>query len=180
MKKLSISITLLITSLALASPALADHHEPSGLQRSGLVIGFGLHAGDIDCEGCEGLDESGGADFHIGGMISHNMAILFDVWAMTHVEDQLSVTHTIATVAAQFWLAPRIWVKGGLGGAQGSIVLGDVELQSETVPAVMFGAGLELLTTRRFALDVELRAGTGFYDGGDVRNAGIGVGFTWF
>jgi hypothetical protein len=50
------------------------------------------------------------------------------------------------------------------------------------VPGVAGSIGYELVSHPRFALDLELRAGTGFYREQDVaaHNESIGVGLSWY
>jgi len=54
--------------------------------------------------------------------------------------------------------------------------------RSAVVPAGMLNAGIELISSRSFSLDVELRGGTGFYDHNDVqiRNVMLGVAVNFF
>ena len=53
--------------------------------------------------------------------------------------------------------------------------------ESDTVPAIIGGVGVEVLASDRFALDVHVRVGTGLYRD-DVRlyQASLGVGASFF
>ena len=203
MNRLTYTAGLVIALLGLlAVPAAAQSsYGPTGQDvRQGLAIGFGLGFGDIDCSDCDktSIDAAGG-EFHLGVMLNPQLALGGELWVMVHSEDindplvqgTITVYHTLITATATYWLLPRLWVKGGLGAAYASISFesGDVsfEAQSEAGLALMGSAGYEVLTTRRFALDVQFHVGAGFYnsddeDGaqGSIRNVAFGAGFTWF
>jgi hypothetical protein len=156
-------------------------------KRDGLAIGVELGGGHMECEGegCDGVTESGGLSLNIGAMLTPNLAIMADGWLMGHTEDRLTLTHAMATIGPQLWIGP-FWVRGGVGVARASfnydagiIDIGD---KTETVPAAMAALGVEVLSTKDFALDVRLRGGTGFFNDGDtqVRNVSLGVGANWY
>jgi hypothetical protein len=156
-------------------------------QRDGLAIGVELGGGHMECEGegCDGVTEAGELGLNAGVMLTPNFAIMADGWLMGHTEDRLTLTHAMATVGPQLWLGP-FWVRGGVGVARASfnydagiIDIGD---KTETVPAAMAALGVEVISTKDFALDVRLRGGTGFFNDGDteVRNLSLGVGANWY
>ena len=194
----SLTLTLTLATLITAAPALAAAQStpPPADPRLGFLGGFALHAGEIACEGeaCEGVSEAGGISGHVGWGLSEQLAIVFDLWAMSHRDENLTLTHTIGTINARYWVLPILWLQAGVGGASASwrydgpldISVGD---HTDNVAAVGFGAGLEVLRGKRFALDVQLRLGIGFYDDDDDgdgesdqtgRSSSLGVGFTWF
>ncbi|MEM9489920.1 MAG: outer membrane beta-barrel protein [Myxococcota bacterium] len=164
--------------------------------RQGLTIGFGIGVGDIDCTDCDAGLEAAGVEFHAGVMINPRMAVIGEIWAMSHSERddtfdaEITLTHLIATAGVQYWVLPRLWVKGGLGIAQGflTVSVGNIEAsdESEAGLGLMAAVGYEVLTTRRFAMDAQLHLGTGLYgdtdDGTDfeANNISVGLGFTWF
>ncbi len=156
-------------------------------QRDGLAIGVELGGGHMECEGegCDGVTEAGELGLNVGVMLTPNLAIMADGWLMGHTEDRLTLTHAMATVGPQLWIGP-FWVRGGVGVARASfnydagiIDIGD---KTETVPAAMAALGVEVISTKDFALDVRLRGGTGFFNDGDteVRNLSLGVGANWY
>jgi hypothetical protein len=188
-RRLLVAMCVLVV-VAAAGRARAQPAAPPSLpERQGLLIGFGLHAGNLSCtsEGdeCDGVTEAGGLDFHIGAMVRPRLAVVGEIWPMAHTEDGVTITHVITTVGAQYWVARGLWLRGGIGGAHARftydrfVVLSD---ETETVFAVMAAAGYEILASRRFALDLQLRAGTGFYQDRNINatNAGVAVGFTWY
>lgn len=156
-------------------------------KRDGLAIGVELGGGHMECEGegCDGVTEAGELGLNVGVMLTPNLAIMADGSIMGHTEDRLTLTHAMATVGPQLWLGP-FWVRGGVGVARASfnydagiIDIGD---KTETVPAAMAALGVEVISTKDFALDVRLRGGTGFFNDGDtqVRNLSLGVGANWY
>jgi hypothetical protein len=182
--------TAALLTLTMASVAHADE-RPAPTAREAWVLGFGVGAGQMSCESTENIcdetiDESGGLHVFIGRMLSPKMALEGELWVMAHTEDRVTISHIITTIGVRYWLAPRLWIKGGIGGAQarakyrGTLI--NIDSQTDTVPGAMVGIGYELLTGKRFALDLQLRGGTGSYDDDQVRasSASVGVGFNWF
>jgi hypothetical protein len=179
-----------------AAPGVAAaqaHTEPPPDPRVGLFGGFGLHAGNMSCEGdnCPSFRKGGGFDGHIGWAFTPKIALIGDLYFLGSTEDNLTITQTFATIGVRAWLVPIIWVQGGLGNAHATFnydagIFGNIESRTDDVPGLVVAAGLELLRSPRFSLDLELRLGLGFYgDEGDEqdttgRNTSLGVGFTWF
>jgi uncharacterized membrane protein YtjA (UPF0391 family) len=187
-------VALLAGAGVLALPSLARAQEVVVEQRTdyrtGLTGGIGIGAGHIACEdeggNCDGVNEAGGLNFNIGAMLNPQLALVLDVWGMRHDEDRASFTQGIAAGAVKAWILPRLWLMGGVGVAQvaWSYDADVVEFSDETdtVPAIIGGVGLELLSTSTLALDVSLRGGTGFYEDENVRvrNVQLGVGLSFF
>jgi hypothetical protein len=78
--------------------------------------------GDVSCDGCSTV--SGQISGHIGGFVGPRLALMFEAQANvqqismgTFVEDDEFLTQSAAMVAAQYWLTPQLWVKGGIGVA---------------------------------------------------------------
>lgn len=157
-------------------------------ERDGLAIGVELGGGHMECAsevGCDGVTEAGGLSLNIGAMLLPNLAIMADGWIMGHTEDRLTLTHAMATIGPQLWIGP-FWVRGGVGVARASFNydagLVDIGDETESVPAAMAALGVEVISTKDFALDIRLRGGTGFFHDGDteVRNLSLGVGANWY
>lgn len=191
---MSIRSSLLVIVLALAAPVTAAAQstvQPAPAHpRLGLLGGLGLHAGEIACEGdlCDGVSEAAGFHGVVGWGFGPDLAGVVDVWVMGHTEDNLTLTHAIATVGVRAWVLPVLWVQGGIGGASASwrydAGILEAEDRTENVLAISGAVGLEVLKSPRFALDVQLRLGFGFYGDEDRdqtgRSSSLGVGFTWF
>ena len=185
MTKRTIAILALAAALMSAGAARAQGVEVRG--RSGLTVGIGLGLGNMGCEGngCEDVTEAAGIDGHIGVMLIPRLALIGELWGMGHTEDRVTITQTIATIGAQLWLTRRLWLRGGLGVAHSSFNydgdLIDISSRSDTVPGFTLGAGIEVVATRHFALDLSLRGGTGVYeDDTRVNNLMLGVGASWY
>lgn len=185
----TIAVTCAATALSTAVAHADGRRGPAA--RAGVHVGFGLGVGQMSCDSdvdiCGStLDEAGGIDVHVGTMLNPRLSLQADLWAMFHSEDQVTISHAINTLAVQYWLLPRVWVKGGLGFAvarasyDGRLIT--IEDQTEAVPGFMINAGYELVVGRSFALDVQLKYGTGFYDDDSVRahNAALVAGFNWY
>jgi hypothetical protein len=187
--------SILVGSLSLDAIASADTvvvmpSSSTEQMRAGLVLGGSLDGGNLGCRTKNGDDcgtwhEAGGLSLHVGTMVSPDLAVLGEIWGMGHTEDHITVSQGLLTGALRGWVAPRLWFQGGLGIARSKVSYSSGDLmaseQSDTVPAFMVGAGVEVLSTPTFGLDVELRGGTGFYQGdARVYNAAFGVGASWY
>ena len=161
--------------------------------RQGFFVGFSVGAGNMSCETvgedevCDGVTEAGGAALHLGTMLRPHLALSGEVWVMGHTEDYVTITNAITTIGIVYWLTPNLWIRGGVGGAVASwqykgplgLELGD---ETESVPAVMGAVGYELKSTPHFAIDIQLRGGTGYYEDEQAKthNVALAVGFTWY
>jgi hypothetical protein len=181
------ALAALAPAAARAQPVSAYYEDQIAL-RDGLTIGVGLGVGHLECggAGCDGVTEAAGADVHLGAMLTPRLAIVAELWAMGHRADRVDITHTLATLGAQVWLLPRLWVRAGAGVAHADFgfggALADVPDRTETVPGAVAGVGLELVTSRGFALDLQLRGGSGLYDDGDTRvhDVALSLGMSWY
>ena len=192
-----VSFVSLLTLSALSATAHAQDYSMTQMfegddGRSGFVLGATLVGGDLVCSTRSGDDcgdrsvkPGAGLSVHAGQMIIPRLALLGELWGMAHTEHALTASQILATANVRGWVAPRLWLQGGLGVARSQISYKTGELmateQSDLVPAFAAAAGVEVLHERRFAVDIEARGGSGFYTG-DARvwNAGVGVGATWF
>lgn len=197
MNRPGIVITTFLTALAFTGTALADEYTPSeDANRRGIMVGIGLNGGhmlfeDADGSSGESFNQSYGGEVHVAYMVSKRLALSLEGWGMYHAYTNFfgtesTVSHVIATIGPQFWVLPRLWIRGGLGYARASWtneipITGDVvQGETENRPGVSFGLGLEVVSGPNFALDVQLRGGTGFYENAEASNVGVGVGLTWF
>ncbi|HUQ05807.1 MAG TPA: hypothetical protein VM261_25070 [Kofleriaceae bacterium] len=180
----------------LAGTAFAQSAEPRP-PRVGFEGGFGLYGGEIHCENengdfCDGVSEAGGIDLHLNYFFNPTLGIFGDVFVMGHTEDDWTLTHSVVTAGLKWRPLPILTLAAGLGSAQArwrydGIV--NLDAETDTVPAVMFAAGLEVLRGKSFALDLQARIGVGFYDEdennngeADIKgsNVGFGAALTWF
>lgn len=190
-----VSLVSLLTLFALSAAAHAQDFSAHQMfegddGRTGLVLGATLVGGDLVCatrtgEDCidRGAKPAAGLSIHAGQMITPRLAVLGELWGMAHTEDAVTASQVLATANVRTWVAPRLWLQGGLGVARSQISYkaDDLMTQSDTVPAFAAAAGVEVMHERRFALDIEARGGSGFYQSDTrVYNASLGVGVSWY
>jgi hypothetical protein len=164
--------------------------------RYGLTLGVGLGIGGMDsdsnlaqCFDCDYEPGAVGFDFHIGGMINPHMAALFELWAHGQAIDSSGanvLTQTMMMGAIQYWLSPQFWLKGGLGISWLDVQYDDgYYVEEDSIDqglAIMGAAGFEVFHSPMFAVDLQLRLGSGSYDGiGEQVNVGmLGIGLNWY
>jgi hypothetical protein len=189
-----IALAVMIGSASIAHAQYAPGYGPPPgyyppaprMYRSGLVLGVGVGFGLISAADCG--DICGGVlsgEFHIGGMMNPRLAVMADFWGNVRNSSDLSTTvwNGIYTGALQYWATDILWLKGGAGLAHmqltdngSGFAFGD-----EWGFGLMGAAGLEVVQSSTFALDLQLRLGHGFFSqGGDVNNVALMVGFNWY
>jgi hypothetical protein len=202
--------SLLVFSAIMLAPALAAaqpyygpapaYREPGGFHHRANRLTFGIsfgvggmHDGGSGLTGCDNCNYNplaGEIDGHIGGMLNSRLALLFEAQANIQnvhsdaVNGDTTVTQSTAMVALQYWLAPILWVKGGLGFAHLSYDNNTLGLTDDVASggAIMGAIGVELLSGRRFAMDLQGRIIEGEYNslGDHVTSGTIGLGFNWY
>src|SRR4051812_43919479 len=148
---------LAVGSLSIAS-ADPVYVEASARARQGLVLGGALMGGHMGCQTSDGDDcgdgaqAAGGFSLHIGGMASPSLAVMGELWGMRHDDDNWSANQVFLTGNARAWIVPRLWLQGGLGVARTSVEYDTGPFvamsESDTVPAFVVGAGVELIQTQ--------------------------------
>lgn len=213
------ALLLLVPATAAAQPANARpaqpqyqgyYAQPSTVpggfhDRQGrLMLGFSLGLGgmkigddEVTCANCDYDPVAFEVDFHIGGMMSPRFGVMLEVQANGKTIEEsafgaTSLVQATAMAAAQYWVTPQFWVKGGLGFASLGYSYDDEfdhNDDSEELArggALMVGAGYELLSAKNFSIDLQARFVQGTYeeddlgDNPDVSSGSIGVGFNWF
>ena len=162
-----------------------------------LMFGFSLMLGHLsDNQGNIAGDAStnystlsGGVSAHIGGFIGPRLALMAEVQGnavtlSTDGFDDRTLVQSALMGAAQYWITPQLWVKGGVGFANLSIddSYYDESTNLDNGLALMGAVGFELLSSQRFSVDLQGRLLEGSYDGIDqqITSANIGVGINWF
>jgi hypothetical protein len=167
---------------------------PHGVYRSGLVYGFSLGVGGLSLPDCGDVCGAVGmAEFHIGGMVGPRLAIMGDFWeGFRYFSDSNlgngETYNGVYTLAAQYWLTDQLWVKGGVGFGRIQIDSDDANevVDDETGFAFMLAAGIEIVQSYNFAVDLQLRYGNIAYSSeanggaGDTNTFGFMVGFNWY
>lgn len=182
---LASSAVAAITLFAL--PAFAD----SDRDRVGIVVGGSVDGGNLGCQNKNGDDcgngahAAGGLSVHLGGMVGPNIAILGELWGMAHTDDNVTASQVLATANVRGWVVPHLWLQAGVGVAQSRLAFKSgafmASTNSDTVPAFDLAAGVELIRTPQFGLDVEVRGGSGFYQSDTrVYNTSLGIGVSFF
>lgn len=201
--------SLLVLAI-LCAPALASaqgYYGPGGPGHQGatapggfhnragrLAFGFGLGLGgmrddfgDIRCESCDFNALAGEFDIHIGGMLSPRFALLFEAQGNSQqvdssfIDGDTFLTQGAAMLAGQFWLIPQLWIKGGIGFASLQVDDGLFVSDIGNGAALMGAIGIELLSARNFALDLQGRVIEGVYSNNyHVTSGTIGIGIDWY
>jgi len=164
--------------------------------RVGWEVGFGLYGGEINCQNengdfCDGVTEAGGIDLHVNYFFRPHLGAYFDVFPMVHSENNWTFTHNVVTAGVKWRPVPILTLTAGLGSAQARLRYETLGLQAQTdvVGAALFAAGIELVRGPKWAIDLQARAGIGFYaedknGNGDPdvvgRNLGLGAAMTFF
>jgi hypothetical protein len=188
------TLLLCLLSLAIASPALAQPYGGGGYgapvrtERHGLFGGGGLYGGEISCEGnCgESFRSAAGANGHLGYKFSHQLALIFDLWAMTSSQNDVEITYVMASGGVRLWLAPQFWVQGTIGSGHANVRVGNLEARGDDVPIGQLAVGFELVKGYSWTIDLQARIAQGSSTddfGNNVstgRAAGIGAAITFY
>ncbi len=176
---------------AAAAPAAAEPgryyaENPEASIRRGWNVGVGLGGGEISCSGpgCDDVTEAGSLNLQVGTMLRPRLRAVLDLWGMAHKEEDFTVNQTLLTAGLQIWVINRLWLRGGVGIATAGFNydgdLADTDDERHSTVGLAGGIGFEILSRRSFALDLERRGGTGFYDDKRAHNGAFNIGVTWY
>ncbi len=181
------TLHLLAVSAASVLGLLAGQAAADGIDqhRDGATFGIGAGGGHMGCtvdgEPCsdDSTRPAGGLNLRAGWMITPRLALTGDLWGMAHEDDRVTVRQAILAGKVRSWIFDHVWLEGGIGVARASteidLGLGQRMTESETVPALVGGIGVEVLRAPAFGVDIQLDAGTGFYDD-EVRVSQLALG----
>ena len=152
-------------------------HNRQGRLIWGFSLGLGgMHdtGGSIECTNCTYSTASGQVSGHIGGFIGPRLALLGEAQAnlqtlSTDIYGDTTLIQSALMVAAQYWVTPQLWIKGGIGFANVAVD-SSYYGTSDTVDtgmALMGAVGYELLSSRFFSIDLQGRLINGEYKGID-------------
>jgi hypothetical protein len=172
-------------------PLPGGFHNRVGHLTLGGSIGLGgMHdsGGDITCDNCDFQPLALELDGHIGGVLSPRFALMLELqgnFQTVHSDffnGDTILSQTAAMVAGQFWLLPQLWIKGGLGVAGLQQSNDNLVIDFGTGGVVMGAIGVELLSARRFALELQGRIIEASYRsfGDNVTSGTIGIGVNWY
>jgi hypothetical protein len=141
---------------------------------------------DFACNGCEQDPPTGSFDLHGGVMITEDLALQGELWFHSRaldVDGMTSVNQSMFLLAAQYWPTARFWLKAGIGLA--SLTTSSAGAGSENLDdgsALMAAIGYELMHSRGFGLDVQLKTGMGNYsqDAKAVAITALALGLNWY
>ena len=172
------------------APVPGGFHNRAGRLAFGFGVGLGgMHddTGSITCPNCDFKPLAFEGDFHIGGMLSHRFALLFEAQVNSQLVDSdrfngdQFLTQGAAMIAGQVWLIPQLWIKGGIGFANLQVDDAFFTTDVGNGGALMGAIGVELLSARNFALDLQGRIIEGLYsDNYHVTSGTIGIGIDWY
>ena len=173
-------------------PVPGGFHNRMGRLAWGFSVGLGWMSdngsGITQCNTCDYNPATFEADGHIGGMLSPRFALLGEFQVNAQTVDNTGYDSTVLSqgalmIAAQFWVTPQLWIKGGLGIAdlQAQDSYGGV-LDFGSGAAIMGAAGYEIMSARNFALDLQARLIEGTYNSGNdhITSGTIGLGLNWY
>jgi hypothetical protein len=169
-------------------PYYAPPPPPRGVYRGGLLFGLGGGFGLLESDFCgQACGAAFAGEIHIGGMLNPRLAVMFDAWGTLRPwSDPSGLSHTTSntflTGALQYWVTDIVWLKGGLGLAYTRIITEGVSLSDDDTGLALWGAaGIEVLQSYNFALDIQFRFGNGFYDVvPDTQNYALLLGVNWY
>ena len=181
------TIALTAALLVAAAPAAMSADRGGGaheVYREGFLIGFSLGAGDLGPDPCDDCGLGVGGDLHIGAMASRSAAVMLEGSFVTRDD----VTHGLFGVAAQLWPDPagRFWLKGGIG--VGSLDEDDSfdrfddfdHGNNHVYPTLFGGAGVEVVRSGRFTIDIQARGAATFQRGDTAHSVSLNVGLNWY
>jgi hypothetical protein len=149
------------------------------------MVGVGVGFGGTSADTCGDACGAGFAyDFHIGGMLTPQFGLLFDISGVLHSIPNSTVDtyNTNYMLAAQFFPIDILWLRAGFGLAHYTET--DVFTGAEgddTGKALGVAAGIEVYRAGGFALDLELHLNESFYSvAKDHSSAAFLVGFNWY
>jgi hypothetical protein len=187
-----VAFPVILALLSVPTAVLADETRVYREGRSGATFGVSVGGGHLgcttedgdDCDG-DGMNGAGYLALHAGFSLTPRVALMADLWGAGHTEDRLTVTQGILAAVVRVWPARSFWLQGGLGVARSSVTydadIVEFESRSDVVPAFVAGLGVELISNRDFALDLELRGGSGMYENDMlVYTIAAGVGLSWY
>lgn len=153
--------------------------------RSGLVLGVGIGLGGLSTSDCGDFCGGGlGYDFHIGGMLTPQLALLFDISGIVHSvpDSDIDVYNTLYVAALQFFPTNQLWLRGGFGLAhytQTDVFTGGY--RDDTGEGLLLAAGYEVYQSGPFTIDLQFHFAETFYDvAKNHSNYTFLVGFNWY
>jgi hypothetical protein len=92
----------------------------------------------------------------------------------------VTTSNGLSTIAVQYFVADRFWIKGGVGVGTTRISAEAFEVISDSGLGFMGASGFELIQKHSFALDLQARFWATRHRGGQLSQFSVGVGFNWY
>ena len=180
-----------------AGPPTSQHAGGFWNRGGRIMWGFSLGLGgmnengrQVECINCSYSTLAGQVSGHIGGFVGPRLALMGELQGniqtlSTDGFDDTTLVQSALMFAAQYWVTPQLWIKGGIGVANLRVedsYYGTVAEVPENGIALMGAVGYELLSARNFSIDLQGRLINGSYDSvnTNVSGASIGIGINWF
>ncbi len=163
-----------------------------------LIYGVSLGLGGmkengekVECSNCDYSPVAGVGSLHVGGFVGPRLALMGEVQAnvqtiATDGYDSEALVQSTLMFAAQYWITPQLWVKGGIGFANVQVDHsnwdGTAVEPIDNGMALMGAVGFEVFSARYFSVDIQGRLLNGAYKGIDnsITAGSIGIGVNWF
>lgn len=165
--------------LAAVSVVLLVAPDAGASERQGFIIGFGVGGGAMTCDGCSSLNGPA-AEVHLGTMLNGKTAIVLDGSGVAKTESGSTLYSIVSTVALQYWVAPQVWLKGGVGLGELQLETRGATFHSDSGLGFTGAIGLEVLQRKTFALDLQFRYSTADIGGDRINNFSGVLGFNWY
>lgn len=166
-------------------------HNRTGRLAYGVGLGLGGMHDDgsqvTNCVNCSYNPLAISVDGHIGGFLGPRFALMAEgminaqtVASSIYGDTVLSMNSLM--IAGQYWLAPQLWLKGGIGFAglyaDDRYTVWDFGVGG----VVMGGIGFEVMSARNFALDLQGRLIYGSFNSlnDHVYSGTIGLGLSFY
>lgn len=175
-------------------PPMPPPMAPAPRGRTGFHIGLsgGLgimesDAGEFACDGCDPV--AANFELHVGRMFGSKFALQGELWFQTQSLDEFdsaSINQVMYTIAAQYWLHPKFWLRAGFGAANLSLSyetgFGRESDSLDSGTAMHVGLGIEMIHSPNFSLDAIIKTGAGSYADRDetVTATTVNIGVNWY
>lgn len=150
--------------------------------REGFWIGFGLGAGSLGCDSCDGERATGfSGNVKLGGTVNSRVLLGAETNGWYKSEDGVTLNYGNLSAVVYFYPSATggFYLKGGLGLATASVDLGGFGSASETGSGAVLGLGYDARVGKNFSLTPYLNFLGGSFSGGTVNVTQFGLGFTW-
>jgi len=173
-------------------PVPGGFHNRTGRLTWGGAIGLGgMHDGGsaiTSCQNCDVKPLAFEVDGHIGGMMSPRFGLMLELQGNGQtIHSSFRNGDTVLwqgalMIAGQYWLLPQLWIKGGIGVSNLQVDDTYVTVDYGNGGVLMGALGVELLSARNFALELQGRVIEGEYNSlnDHVTSGTIGIGINWY